>query len=480
MKKINTKLPSRTVVKEYRNSDRIMTNVVDYYDDFGKRKQKTQGTGITEAEYKRGKKKEVEAMRITFALQVEQELKLAIDKIVDLNKLTVFEYLEQYQQQQKLRVTRYHNQGNTTYIKFLKEYFHSKLQRQDMLLKQFALSDKILKDFYEFQSERKCRTGNISKTISDSTLWHIMTYFNCAFKRAYKSGLLSIDITKDLKRPKVPQVEAKYLPVEEFRMIIEIPITNRLDCMIVLTALLGGRRSEMLGLRYDDVDPTANTISFRRKVLYYESADDPTVKELEFSNTMKYKTSNRTSPLNARMHEMLDWLKTDEQFNRQKHGSKYNQKYDGFLCVKENGDFFKPDTLSRYMHTVCKRLEIPYCNFHGLRHSLATMMLKAGAHMKEVQVILGHSNYNTTADTYSHVDVAQKGVAYNRLENFLGNGSALVPQNNIAKPISQIDIEAMVASLGIGENELFELLALRVTKKPAQPIVSVVKESEPI
>ena len=44
----------------------------------------------------------------------------------------------------------------------------------------------------------------------------------------------------------------------------------------------------------------------------------------------------------------------------------------------------------------------------GLRHSCASLLLANGVPMKAIQEWLGHSNYRTTADVYSHLDFASK------------------------------------------------------------------------
>lgn len=41
--------------------------------------------------------------------------------------------------------------------------------------------------------------------------------------------------------------------------------------------------------------------------------------------------------------------------------------------------------------------------FHSLRHTHATILLEAGANIKDIQKRLGHSKSATTMDTYSHV-----------------------------------------------------------------------------
>lgn len=47
-------------------------------------------------------------------------------------------------------------------------------------------------------------------------------------------------------------------------------------------------------------------------------------------------------------------------------------------------------------------------NFHGLRHTYATLLPEHGANAKSVQGWLGHSKISTTLDTYAHVTKKMK------------------------------------------------------------------------
>ena len=53
-----------------------------------------------------------------------------------------------------------------------------------------------------------------------------------------------------------------------------------------------------------------------------------------------------------------------------------------------------------------KKKNLKQIRFHDLRHTCASILLKNGANMKEIQAWLGHSNYNTTANLYAHLDTS--------------------------------------------------------------------------
>ena len=60
--------------------------------------------------------------------------------------------------------------------------------------------------------------------------------------------------------------------------------------------------------------------------------------------------------------------------------------------------------------------------FHNLRHTAASIMLKHGVNMKQIQMILGHSDYGTTANIYSHLDYTDKISATKELESIIFGG----------------------------------------------------------
>ncbi len=68
----------------------------------------------------------------------------------------------------------------------------------------------------------------------------------------------------------------------------------------------------------------------------------------------------------------------------------------------ENGKPLHPDAITSRLRRIARNLGLPWIKVHGLRHTYATLLLKAGVHPKVVQERLGHGSISITMDTYSH------------------------------------------------------------------------------
>ena len=55
-----------------------------------------------------------------------------------------------------------------------------------------------------------------------------------------------------------------------------------------------------------------------------------------------------------------------------------------------------------------KKNKLKHIRFQALRHSCASLLVASGVPMKNIQEWLGHSNFNTTANVYSHLGYSAK------------------------------------------------------------------------
>jgi integrase len=89
---------------------------------------------------------------------------------------------------------------------------------------------------------------------------------------------------------------------------------------------------------------------------------------------------------------------------------------DGDLVVcLAGGTPVHPKTLSYYFEREVRRAGLPPIRLHDLRHTHATLALRAGVHPQVVQERLGHANVSITLDTYSHVDLDMQAAAAGRV-----------------------------------------------------------------
>ena len=80
----------------------------------------------------------------------------------------------------------------------------------------------------------------------------------------------------------------------------------------------------------------------------------------------------------------------------------------------------------------CSGRRDTHIRFHDLRHTHATLMLKAGVHPKIVQERLGHSSVAFTMDVYSHVVPGLQENAAQRFDQLILLES--LDENNVGKP----------------------------------------------
>jgi integrase len=76
-------------------------------------------------------------------------------------------------------------------------------------------------------------------------------------------------------------------------------------------------------------------------------------------------------------------------------------------------------TLRKHLYRLLDRTRLPRVRVHGLRHSMATLMLASGEHPKLVSERMGHANVAFTLATYSHVVPGMHDVAAQRLADVL-------------------------------------------------------------
>lgn len=91
--------------------------------------------------------------------------------------------------------------------------------------------------------------------------------------------------------------------------------------------------------------------------------------------------------------------------------------------VDELGLLITPDYITSAFSHMLEVNGLRHIRFHDLRHTCASLLLNNGKHngvtLKDIQVWLGHSDFSTTANIYSHVDASSKQTSLNTISGLV-------------------------------------------------------------
>ncbi|WP_007512263.1 site-specific integrase [Pseudofrankia saprophytica] len=169
--------------------------------------------------------------------------------------------------------------------------------------------------------------------------------------------------------------------------------TDDLYALFHLIAHRGLRRGEGCGLHWADLDLAHASLTVRWQI----------VQEGPATHLRKPKSDagDRQIPLDAGTVRALREHRTHQNARRLEAGPSWPDT--GLVFVDDTGTSLNPDHVSDRFRALQAEAGLPPIRLHDLRHAAATLALAAGADLKTVQELLGHSSITITADTYTHV-----------------------------------------------------------------------------
>ena len=280
--------------------------------------------------------------------------------------------------------------------------------------------------FYDLLSKdtqivrRKDNNGKkTGKPLSPKTILEHHRLLRAMLQKAVYWQMIVSNPAERVQAPKTKKPKRKYYDDEQSKALISnlMELTEeqfKYKVAIILTIFTGVRLGELMGLEWDDIDFRNGIVSINRSSQYL--ADKGV-----FTKTPKTESSIRDVAIPDFVVSLLEDYKYWYDEQKYQYGELW---YDSNrLFVQADGKPMHPSTISKWFEKFVAQIGLPVINFHGLRHTNATLLIAQNIDVSVVAARLGHAQITTTLNFYVHPIISHNKTAGFALENLL------LPQN---------------------------------------------------
>jgi integrase len=253
-----------------------------------------------------------------------------------------------------------------------------------------------------YQSEK------LSSRLSAQTVRHHHTCLHKALQTAVEWGLLARNPADAVKPPKAQHPEMKTWNENEVDQFLEAAKSTQYYALFFTLLYTGMRRSELLALRWQDIDFIYGQVSVSRSMHYLIGG------KVIFRQPKTAK-GRRTVALPPSAFLVLNDYHKNKEAESILLGKPLSDNDLVFSDI--DGKPFLPNTVTHNWIKLVRRTGIKPIRLHDARHTHASLMLKQGIHPKIVQERLGHASIQITLDTYSHVAPGLQEAAAKRFDD---------------------------------------------------------------
>ena len=240
---------------------------------------------------------------------------------------------------------------------------------------------------------------DLSESIQKSIhcVWHqLMIYGN----EKYGTNLIYYN-----RKKLVPKSDpVKILDVSEQKKLLQFLYQDldysKLGILICLST--GLRLGEICALQWSDIDFEAKLLHVNRTVQRLNSPDSAQTKTELIESAPKTICSKREIPISEHLYVLLKNYKTTDKY------------------ILNGQNPMDPRTYQKRFHAYLKQANLRDTHFHTLRHTFATNCIIAGADVKSVSEMLGHSDVKITLNRYVHPSIDTKRSHLNLLDSIYG------------------------------------------------------------
>ena len=357
-----------------------------------------------------GTKKDAEVELAKFVTEVQNGL------VVDGKSLRFSEFTEIWKRDygsKELAPTtykRYCRMLETRLLPYFGHFYINKIRPTD-IMKFYDLLEK------DTQLVRK--SGNngakTKKPLSGKTILEHHRLLRAMLHKAVYWQLIVANPAERVQAPKARKPKRKSYDDEQTKILLEnlelLSIEDtKYKVAIILTIFTGVRLGELMGLEWQDVDFKNGIISINRSSQYLSDMG-------VFTKTPKTESSIREIAIPEFIVSLLEEYKLWYEEQKSIYGELWTNS--DRLFVQADGKPMHPSSISKWFVKYVSTIGLPVINFHGLRHTNASLLVAQNVDIAVVSARLGHAQISTTLDFYVHPLLSHNRKAGYALENLL-------------------------------------------------------------
>lgn len=281
-----------------------------------------------------------------------------------------------------------------------------------------ALGEKTLRELTPVHVQRFINHLENKKTdgkpLNPKTVKNIHGVLHSALQQAVRIGYLKVNPASLTILPKRSRAEITPLKDQQVGQFLTAIKGHEFEYLYLVDLFTGVRQSELLGLKWEDIDFDQGAITICR--------------QLQFLGR-KYGGYQFTTPKNNKPRRIIPAQFVMNVFHQQRRhqmelrlmaGPAWNNS-ENLVFTDPLGSHLKHDLIYRHLKRIFAQLGVPSLRFHDLRHSYAVLSIQAGDDIKTIQENLGHYSAAFTLDVYGHVTEQMKRDSSERMERYIHN-----------------------------------------------------------
>jgi integrase len=236
--------------------------------------------------------------------------------------------------------------------------------------------------------------GRRGGRLAPGTVRRVHGIIRRALAQGVRWGWLGTNPAASASPPRVPATTIQPPTPSQLALVLDAAERHdpELAMFVTLAATTGARRSELVALRWSDVDLAHLVVTISRGIVVGPVG---LVEKDTKTHQARRVTLDQATALALASHRQT-------ALERATVAGVVHADDDYVFSYDLGGTPWFPDSVSRRFRKLVGDLGLPGIRLHDLRHYVATRLLTAGVDVRTVAGRLGHRNAATTLNVYSH------------------------------------------------------------------------------